>query len=79
VEQSINLLLIGGSGVGKSTWINAFVNYCSFETLDEAEEAGGKFPISSTFETRHPQTGNMISISSECSEFTPISQATEVG
>ena len=73
------MLLIGGSGVGKSTWINAFANYCSFETLNKAEKAGGKFPISSTFEICHPQTGNLVSISSECSELTPVAQATEVG
>jgi len=45
-ERSINLLLVGGAGVGKSTWINAFANYCSYGTLREAEEAGGKFPVS---------------------------------
>ena len=33
----INVLLIGESGVGKSTFINAFVNYLLFDTLDEAE------------------------------------------
>jgi len=73
------LLLIGGSGVGKSTWINAFANYCSFETLDKAQKAGGKFPISSTFEILHPKTRNLISISSESSEYTPISRDTEIG
>ena len=78
-ERRINLLVIGGTGVGKSTWINAFANYCSYETLDKAEADGGRFPISSTFEINHPQTGNFISISSECNDFTPISQFAEVG
>ena len=32
----INVLLLGESGVGKSTFINALVNYLKFETLKEA-------------------------------------------
>ncbi|KAM0514854.1 hypothetical protein ACHAPE_006530 [Trichoderma viride] len=31
-----NILLLGESGVGKSTFINALMNYMQFETLDEA-------------------------------------------
>lgn len=33
----INVLLLGETGVGKSTFINAFVNYLRFETLQQAE------------------------------------------
>ena len=47
--------------------------------MHEAEEAGGKFPISCTIQIQNPQTENWISISSECSGFAPILQATEVG
>ena len=36
-DSVINLLLLGESGVGKSTFINAFVNYHTFRTLEEAE------------------------------------------
>lgn len=32
----INVLLLGESGVGKSTFINAFINYLAYENLDQA-------------------------------------------
>ena len=35
-EQCINILLIGEKGVGKSTFINAFVNYLRFNTVNQA-------------------------------------------
>jgi hypothetical protein len=33
----INILLLGESGVGKSTFINSFINYLTYKTLNEAE------------------------------------------
>ncbi|KAH6678225.1 hypothetical protein B0J14DRAFT_582210 [Halenospora varia] len=35
----LNVLILGETGVGKSTFINAFVNYLAFETLDDAKKA----------------------------------------
>ncbi|CAF2106657.1 unnamed protein product [Rotaria magnacalcarata] len=37
-DESINILLLGESGVGKSTFINAFVNYLKFDDLMHAEK-----------------------------------------
>jgi len=50
------MLLIGESGVGKSTWINAVANYCKFISLEEAVQAGGLFPVPCAFKLTDPET-----------------------
>lgn len=37
--EELNILILGRSGVGKSTWINAFVNYLLHPSLDDGLEA----------------------------------------
>ena len=60
----MNLLLIGESGVGKSTWINAFANFCKFSSLDEAIQAGGQFPIPHFCKVTDPETKQIKTVKS---------------
>lgn len=39
IKDSINILLIGEAGVGKSTFVNSFWNYFRHESLENAKEA----------------------------------------
>lgn len=50
MNKELNILVLGETGVGKSTWINSLLNYISFLTLDEAmKEDQLQWLISSSF------------------------------
>ena len=64
-------MLTGESGVGKSTWIDAFANYCTFSS-------GGVFPVPCTIQIPDPTTKQMVTISSDGND-KAVAQATKVG
>ena len=43
--KEINILILGETGVGKSTWINSFINYMTFADMEDAMMAKN-FPVS---------------------------------
>ena len=45
----VNILLLGPTGVGKSTFINALCNYITYRSLEEALQGGVRSPIYSEF------------------------------
>lgn len=56
-----NILILGETGVGKSTWINGFVNYLTYSSLDVAARSESVALIPSTF-TMTDTNGESINI-----------------
>ncbi|KAH8693604.1 hypothetical protein BGW36DRAFT_361457 [Talaromyces proteolyticus] len=65
--EELNILILGPTGVGKSTWINSFVNYLSFPSLDDAmnmEELSWKIPFAfNTYSVRDDGEFEKIKVS----------------
>ena len=55
-DDEINILLLGQTGVGKSTFINAFTNYLVYDTLEDALDGDIQVPIPSSFSYTDSET-----------------------
>ncbi|KAH9390425.1 hypothetical protein TYRP_023077 [Tyrophagus putrescentiae] len=59
-----NILVLGGSGTGKSTAINAYANYEKYATIEDAVKNEFVELISSSFKLAHPETEKEFCIES---------------
>nr|CAH7759274.1 unnamed protein product [Callosobruchus chinensis] len=51
-DKNINILLLGTTGVGKSTFINSIANYLTFDSFEVAKEHTLSVLIPCTFKIR---------------------------
>ena len=58
-----NVLILGETGVGKSTWVNGIRNYLEFENLDDAVNNGGPIVLIPSKFTYTSKTGKSFAIS----------------
>jgi len=63
MDNDINILLLGETGVGKSTFINAFVNYFYYEKMDDALRGDLMSLIPASFVITDPETYEQKKIS----------------
>ena len=64
-QDHLNVLILGETGVGKSTWINSIANYLQFKTFQEATKNKAEDLISlipSKFKAMDPSTDIMMEI-----------------
>ena len=61
-DRDINILLLGETGVGKTTFINALANYLAYDNLDAALEGGMQILIPSAFSVADRSTHQLTTI-----------------